>query len=178
MGNYIWTGKTWHFSHLTRAMDGVHLIINKPQNSGSSFLIINKFLMTAIHENYKFIINDAGFMRWFWGENFLKVVLLRENKIDNLTTKLAQYMVNKNQCIVFVATQEFSYMQKNVFHLCQRWSWQLWLCSFQLPTLVSKVNIYMWVWEFSSWILSVQSSIWNLCKNTDAVTSHDVCYRV
>jgi hypothetical protein len=76
--------------------------------------------MTAIHENYKFIINDAGFMRWFWGEIFLKIVLLRENKIDNLKPKLAQYMVNKNQFIVFVADQEFSYTQKNVFHVCQR----------------------------------------------------------
>ena len=76
--------------------------------------------MTTIDENYKFIINDAGFVRWFWGENFLKIVLLREKKIDNLTPKLAQYMVNKNQFTFFVADQEFSHMQKNVFHLCQQ----------------------------------------------------------
>jgi len=25
MGNHIWSGKTWHFSHLTRRMDGKHL---------------------------------------------------------------------------------------------------------------------------------------------------------
>jgi hypothetical protein len=76
--------------------------------------------MTAIHENYKFITNDAGFVRWFRGGNFFQIVLMGENKIDNLTPKLVQYMVNKNQSIVFVADQEFSYTENNVFHLCQR----------------------------------------------------------
>lgn len=43
--------------------------------------------MTAIHKNYKFITNDAGFRRWFSGGNVFQIVLLRENKIDNLYTK-------------------------------------------------------------------------------------------
>jgi hypothetical protein len=51
---------------------------------------------------------------------FFQIVLLRENKIDNQTPKLVQYVVNKNQFIVFVADQEFSYMENNVFNLCQR----------------------------------------------------------
>jgi len=43
-----------------------------------------------------------------------------KGKQNRQTPKLVQYMVNKNQFIVFVADQEFSCMENNVFHLCQR----------------------------------------------------------
>ena len=54
----------WQFPHCLGSLDGKHIIIQAPKNSGSLFFSYKKHfsgvLLAAVDANYKFVIVDIG----------------------------------------------------------------------------------------------------------------------
>lgn len=74
----------WNFLNCLGALDGKHVVIQKPAYSGSAFRnykgIFSVVLLALVDANYKFLAVDVG----AYGSNFAKSLLGRTLAVEDL----------------------------------------------------------------------------------------------
>jgi len=104
----------WQFPHCVGALDGKHILIKKPPNSGSSFYnykhTFSVVLMALVDAHYKFISVDIGSMGRHSDSNIFSSGALAR-KMNKQTLQLPQpaLLPDYNQTLpfVFVADEAF-----------------------------------------------------------------------
>ena len=111
----------WQFPHCTGALDGKHIMINKPAKSGSSFLnykqTFSVVLMATVDADYKFITIDVGSMgRFSDGNIFSSSVLAKKLNKQTLQFPPPALLPNFEQLLpyVFVRNEEFPLSNNSV----------------------------------------------------------------
>lgn len=104
----------WQFPHCVGALDGKHILIKKPPNSGSSFYnykhTFSVVLMALVDAHYKFISVDIGSMgRHSDSKIFLSSALARKMNKQTLQLPQPALLPDYNQTLpfVFVADEGF-----------------------------------------------------------------------
>lgn len=81
----------WHFPHCLGAVDGKHILIKKPNNTGSSYFNykhnFSVVLMAAVDAKYRFTFIDVGSMGRFSDGNIFSSCELAK-KLDNGTLQI------------------------------------------------------------------------------------------